>query len=206
MGNSRSTVAVAPVAGLLIGAAATYAFAGRGLSRTTTVTSTSTISVTMDSTQQVSSAFAIHLKGITSENLTALSSGYEDNATVEVFGSLIGPLIRPDNVSTFYHVFQSRFSTVNFNNLTASAAVSGSGMGAVANSTFAMYGNATYGDPFSGKLVNGVYATTVSLGVSLVRLGGNWLVSNESWEFIIMDFCPTLSSPNCGALLVHPQG
>jgi hypothetical protein len=148
-------------------------------------------------TQQIASVYLLHLKNITSGNLTTMTSGYEHNATIEVSGSLMGPSIRPMNVSDLYLVLHQRFYSFNFKNLNYSIRGLNEGDEALLNSTLTVFGNGPFIDVQSARLNPGVYLSTLKLSVSYTRDGNNWLISNESWEFLSMNFCPTFSSQNC---------
>jgi hypothetical protein len=181
------------IVGLLIGAAATYALAGSRLSRTTTVTSTSTMTVTTDSTQEVVSACAAHLKNFESKNQPAIAGDYENNATFSVTGNavgLTGTYVGLFNIRILYGSMLSQrfFATVNLKNVSYAVNVLGNGKAAV-KSNFTMYGNSTYISASHGAIpVMGSYVATVRSEVSYASVGNAWLISNETWNFLTLDF------------------
>jgi hypothetical protein len=182
------------IVGLLIGAIATYAIAGPSPSRTTTVTSISTTTVTTDSTQQVMSAYAAHLKNIESENVDAIVSGYANNATFGIIGQasgFVGTETGVFNIRLLYSsiLSQDLFATVNIKNMSYVVYVLGNGEAKV-NSTFTMYGNSAYMSARHGAtpLVMGTYVANASSAVSYVQVDNNWLVSNETWNVTSLDF------------------
>jgi len=93
-GYSRGTVTIALIAGLLIGAGATYALSGASLSRTTTTTATlpavtSTTTVTIGETSQTIATVAPNgLRLSTSINATDLTVGQKLKISISVFNTL----------------------------------------------------------------------------------------------------------------------
>jgi hypothetical protein len=197
--------------GALFAIAAAAAIAGAAFShlpeaitdttRTTVIQSSASTpqstTATGNITQQVAGAYGRHLANITFGNLTATTSGYEHNATIELSGSLMGPSDGPINVSQLYPRLYQWFWSYGFKHLNYSVRTSSGGSKAILNSSLTMYGNGPYTDFVSTKKIPGVYVATVKLDVSYARLGNSWLISDESWEFITMNFCTSFSSPSC---------
>jgi hypothetical protein len=192
---SSRHLAVALVIGLLIGAGVTYALVAPRLSKKTTVTT--------NSAQDVMDAYAAHLQSIRSENMSALAAEYENNATVKLSGVVIGyggEYESATNVSLLHRsIFSSLFVTVNLANESNLVYVSGNGQEAIVDSNFTMYGS---GYPICAESCSiAAYVTNIGASVSYDRVGGNWLISSETWDFLAYAACATLSNPDCSELL-----
>lgn len=187
--------------GLLVGSLATYALVGPGLNLTTTVTSTITITVTTDSTQEVMSAYAAHLKNFEFENITAMIGEYEDNATLELVGNargLAGQYNGAVNIGIAYQSLLSPnyFGPVNLANVSYAANVSGNGREATVNSTFTIHGsNTAFSYIIGPSSATTYFVANVNSGVTYVRLSSNWLISNETLDFVTFVVCGAIS--NC---------
>jgi hypothetical protein len=107
-GFSRGAFAAALIAGLLIGAGATYTLAGAGLSRTSTttttlpgVTRTSTTTVTATQTSQAIATVASNGLGLsTSINATDIVAGQNLNISISLFNTLPTANVLEPGVST----------------------------------------------------------------------------------------------------------
>ena len=230
-GYSKGSVAVALVLGLLVGAVATYAISGTSPSRISTststliatatttttktatttlpgVTSTSTTTVTVDPSQVVANAFSTHLQNFQSENLTAILSGYEANATLRGFPGPLGPSPSlPQNysgVTNIHNVYQVMFSannfgTVNYANMTYGVTLLANEEAASVHSNFTMYGNSNVYDAWETPgqpPIMGVYSAKVTLSVSYA-LGNAWLITDETWRVLGVRTCGPATSINC---------
>jgi hypothetical protein len=200
-------VAMALVIGLLIGAGVTYALAGQYGSRSTTVTmttttlsdftQTNTITVMINSTQQVMSAYTAHLQSIGSESLTALDAEYESNATLALTGSAGGGLggryESAASIGTFYQMMFSSigFPTMNIANESYAVDVSGNGKEAIVNSNFTIYGNDTGFSYMIEPSGITVYRADIRTAVSYIHLGNTWFISNETLDFLTFEICGT---------------
>jgi len=150
-----------------------------------------------------------YLQNIVSENVTALTSEYEINATlISTNGPLTGvlqccsaPTGGAANIEYFYQEFlNSRFATVNLANESYSVLVSANGSARV-DSNFTIYGNHTA--PCGTG--NCAYAGNAVLVIKYVPQGNDWLISYESWTFVTFNFCPTIDSPSCSSALTAPN-
>jgi hypothetical protein len=177
---------------------------------TATATNTTATAATMNASQQVRSAYAAHLQNIGSENATVLGSEYERNATLQLTGNvsgLAGQYQNNDSIRTFYQsLFDAEigFPTINVTDVDYTVSVSGTAT-ALVDSNFTLYGNDT---GFSFMVALGgvtVYVANIRGDVSYVRHGDDWLISNETLDFLAFDVCPSMSSPDCSSLLSSPQ-
>jgi hypothetical protein len=204
-------VVIVLVVGFLAGAGATYALVGQGLGpKTAIVTSTSTITstVTLDLTQQVSDAYLTHLQAIESQNMTTLVGEYTGNATLGMFtnnptGGMGGGI--NGQVEKFYA--QSMFSghpTVDFANESYTTTISSNESAATIHANLTYYGESLYGP--CGNNPCTVYVDNARLTINFVRVGGDWLISNEYWYNVNgVDGCKSFSKLPCSTLLSSPN-
>jgi hypothetical protein len=237
--NGRD-VAAALVIGLLIGAGATYILVGRYPSQTTTTvtetmmtdqvgaaattssssstesastsaaTTTATGGIT-NSTLAVTDAYTGHLQDIRSENLDAIVSGYESNATIDVTGvggivGIGGTYAGASSIRSLYDdlLFEVK-TTVNLANM--SYTVNAPEKGAGVSSNFTIYGDA---DGFvlliEGGCTSCVYVSNISEHVSYAHLDNDsWLISSEILDFHTFNVCGEMSDTKCSMLLSAPQ-
>jgi hypothetical protein len=174
---------------LLVGAAATYALAGSGPSRTTTTILTSTITATVtvttsDAYEQVANAYADHLEQLSARNIPAIPSGYESNATVDWTGvtpgmtgnnpGLAGNYSGSASISILMGAFIGRLSNFSLANENQILGVGPNGS-VVVNSTFNFRGYDALGGNING---------TVIAQDEYERVGGSsWLIARETWNF-----------------------
>jgi ketosteroid isomerase-like protein len=204
-------VAIALVIGLLVGAAATYAVARPGLSRTTTVTSISyTTTVTIDSTQEVRDAYAAYLQSMKSDNISAVVAKYANNATFEYYvasplGGMGGGAVGAAQIRQFYNQnLLFMHPTVNFANETYAVSILGNGNEATVHSNLTMYGNSVY--PAPPNNATSVYVGNAVLFIVFVHLGNDWVIFHESWNYVnAVSGCQSFSSPGCSTLLRTPN-
>ncbi len=140
--------------------------------------------LTNDPASQVRSAYAAHLKDFESEDVTALTAGYQSNATIQLTGNILGlggDYHSVTNITTLYRFILSRafFATVGVTNLNYSVNVKGNE--AVVNSTFTMQGNST-----SPAIGTGTYVAKVVSGVSYIHIGNAWFISKETLDFVTL--------------------
>jgi hypothetical protein len=238
--NGRD-VAAALVIGLLIGAGATYILVGRYPSQTTTTvtettmidqvgatattssssstesasasaaaTTTVTGAIT-NSTLAVTDAYTAHLQDIRSENLDAIVSDYESNATIDVTGvggtvGIGGTYAGASSIRSLYDdlLFEVK-TTVNLANM--SYTVDAPEKGADVSSNFTIYGDA---DGFvlliEGGCTSCVYVSNISEHVSYAHLDNDsWLISAETLDFHTFNVCGEMSDTKCSMLLSAPQ-
>jgi hypothetical protein len=210
-------VVIALMVGLIAGAGATYAFGGQNLgAKTTTVTSTSTttLTVTIDPTQQVSNAYLTHLQAITSQNMTALVGEYTNNATLGVFTNNptggMGGGYDDGQVEKFYaQVMYLGHPTVDFANESYTTTISGNESAATIHANLTYYGQSLYGQSPHGPCNSNpctVYVDDARLTINFVRVGSDWLISNEYWYNVNgADGCSSLGTPPCSTLLSSPN-
>jgi hypothetical protein len=209
--NGRSVV-IALAVGLLAGAGATYALGGQDLGpKTTTVTSTSTITstVTLDLTQQASDAYLTHLQAIESQNMTTLVGEYTDNATLGMFtnnptGGMGGGTDHGEVEKFYAQTFFSGHPTVDFANESYTTTISSNESAATIHANLTYYGESLYGP--CGDNPCAFYADNARLTINFVRVGGDWLISNEYWYNVNgIDGCQSFNKPPCSTLLSSPN-
>lgn len=150
-------------------------------------TQTNTTTVTIEPTQAVKSAYLAHLQYIQSENVTALTSEYEDNATLGFSGVRTGQYYGATDINYVYQdVFFVQpgfgFSTVHIANESLTVSLASGGTGATVSSNFTMYGNDTSLADHPGG-VCATYSVDANLRLSYVLSGNDWLISKEAWNF-----------------------
>src|ERR1022692_2761992 len=143
-------------------------FIGSGLFSTRTVTTTVTVSTIPIAYEQVSSAYADRFLLYDAENVSALLSGYESNATVEWTGEaqgLAGNYTGSNEISPLLAFFPGKMSnlTVAIDNQTP---VVSKGGYLVINSTFDFAGYSAVDGKISGK---------IAAQDSYAYVGGTWL-------------------------------
>ncbi len=150
----------------------------------------STTTLTINSSQEVMSAFAAHLQSEQSQNVTALVAQYESNATLNLVCSpngFSGAYAGIYNINILYHVMfnSTRSGTMNFTDFSPGVFANVKGETTV-NSTFNAQGSEsgpTITAFSSGANLTQPWAESVRLGASYVDVGGAWLISNETWIF-----------------------
>jgi hypothetical protein len=218
-------VAAALVLGLLIGAGATYFLVGRYPSqKTTMVTETMTnqvgaatatttrTGVITNSTLAVMDAYTAHLQNIRSENLDAIVSDYESNATIDVtgVGGLVGIGGNYSGASSIRSLYDELLfevkTTVNLANVSYTADVPEK-EGAGVSSNFTLYGDADGIVLFiEGGCTSCVYVSNISEHVSYAYSDNDsWLISAETLDFHTFSVCGKMSDTRCSTLLSAPQ-
>jgi hypothetical protein len=190
MKKEAQTVVMAILVAASLGAGYLAGGGGRGVQTVTTssvVTQTNTTTVTIDPIQAVTSAYLAHLRSIQYQNDAALTSEYEDNATLAFSGGRLGQYrgaveIRSVYQDVFFVPNGFGFSTVNLANESWTVSPAGSGTEATISSNFTMFGNDTSLIDHPGG-VCATYTTNVSLQISYVLSGNDWLISQEAWDF-----------------------
>jgi hypothetical protein len=175
---------------------------------TTTTTATGAIT---NSTLAVTDAYTSHLQDIKSENLDAIVSDYESNATIDVTGvggvvGIGGTYAGASSIRSLYDdlLFEVK-TTVNLANM--SYTVDAPEKGAAVNSNFTIYGDA---DGFvlliEGGCTSCVYVSNISEHVSYAHLDNDsWLISSETLDFHTFNVCGEMSDTKCSMLLSAPQ-
>lgn len=144
--------------------------------------------MTIDPVQAVATAYMAHLQSVQSQNVSALTSQYEDNATVRFSGGRNGQYngagneILPLYQDVFFVPNGFGFSTVNIANENSTVSLAASGRDATVSSNFTMYGSDTALQDHPGG-VCAAYSTDANLQLSYVLSGNDWLISQESWDF-----------------------
>jgi hypothetical protein len=148
---------------------------GSGLLSTKTVTVT--VTTTTDPDEQVASEYASHLAQLTAGNISALASGYENNATVVWTGGgaagsgLDGTYSGATNIGILLGSFVGKLLNFSLSNEYQSIGAKGN---AWVNSTFSFQGYQAE----EGK-VNG----TVLAQDTYEHVGNSWLIAYEMWNF-----------------------
>jgi len=176
------------VACLLVGALAGFLY---GLDSTPTRTSTSISTTTVlsipDAYDQVASSYANHLLLLDSANTSALTDGYEGNATVEWKGNSggcdgnytgTGEIVAP---LTALLANDSQFLVYN-----ETQTISPAGNHWVVESSFDFAGSSN-----SNKIATspylGTFEGTVDAHDFYVLVGHAWLIASETWNFLSLD-------------------
>jgi hypothetical protein len=178
-------------------------------SSATTILATTGKSIT-NSTAAVLGAYEAHLQSIKTENLDAIVSGYESNATINVTGAggpmgINGKYTGASSIRSLYNqlLFQVN-TTVNLAN--TSYVASTQGRGATVLSNFTIYGNA---DGLVLVLEAGcsscVYVSNISEHIMLAGGEGRWLISAETLDIHTFNICGSMSDTKCSTLLSDPQ-
>jgi len=169
---------------LLVVQAATSS--GSFVTRTDTVTSTTTAVVLTipDSYEQVSSAYANHLLLLESRNVSALLSGYENNATVEWTGAMpglngnyAGRGNGSGEIGKVFEYFPGEMVNLTLTNENQTIAGVQGGYWII-NSTFDWVGYIHNAGNISG---------IVSAQDSYSYVGNTWLIARETWNFAAFD-------------------
>ena len=156
---------------------------GTGLlsTRTVTVTSTTTtaLSTIPDAYDQVGSAYANHRLLLDSDNISALVSEYERNATIEwtgAAGGLTGNFTGLGTIGIKLRSFTGQSDNFSLSNESQTMGAKGSDW--VVNSTFNFYGYSQ---------AEGKINTTITAQDSYAHVGNAWLISRETWNFTNYD-------------------
>jgi hypothetical protein len=169
------------VACLLVGALAGFLY---GVDSTPTRISTSisttrvTVPVVPDAFGQVASSYTNHLLLLDSKNASALTAGYESNATVEwkgYSGGCDGNYTGLEDVDGLLGTLV-RANYLLVSNETQNIMAEGSHW--VVTSEFAFGGNGSASGPFEGN-----FQGTISAQDSYVHVGSVWLIASETWDF-----------------------
>jgi hypothetical protein len=171
--RTRDGIFVASGAALMLAALiVVQSLVGSGLFSAKTVTVTVTAP---DPYEQVAGAYASHLAQLSARNISAVSSGYESNATVEWTGvdpALNGNYSGAGNIKILWGSFIGKLLNFSLSNEYQSVRIKGSD--SVVNSTFDFQGY----DAAVGEL-NGTVVAQDTYG----PVGGSWLIAHEAWNF-----------------------
>jgi hypothetical protein len=190
--NSK-TVLLSGVVLLLVGTLAGYLYGVDSTPAKTTVsttTMTATVSTVPDAYGQVANTYANQLLQLDARNTSALTSGYESNATVDWKGyanglqeggsftnrALRGNYTGSQEISTLLGAFLTNAEDFLVTNETQTIGPEGNYW--VVNSTFDFAGNSSTIGTFEGAIV---------AQESYVHVGNTWLIANEMWNFISYD-------------------
>jgi hypothetical protein len=152
--------------------------------KTVTLTTTTSVSTSLDAYAQLATSFTNHVFFLSSRNVSAIVSQYEDNATVTWIGRAHGirglfngtkSIFLLMNVSFIGHGTAFALGDVTRNIVDIKA------KSAAVNSSFAVFGQ----NGFEGSAAIGDFNGTVSAQDSYVYsvADGVWLISQETWNF-----------------------
>jgi outer membrane protein assembly factor BamB len=147
----------------------------RIVTSTTTVTTASTVTGAYD---QVAGNYLNYLSALDTRNISALTSEYERNATIEYtgnlgLGGLAGNYTGLGNISILLRDLPNFFSNYSVSN--ESQTIGAEGPYWVVNSSFNIAGNS----PIEGNI-----NATIAAQYRYADVNGTWLIATQTWNFL----------------------
>jgi len=129
-------------------------------------------------TLEVRDAFTQHLSHFAAENTTLLMNDYGPNATLEWVGTtrgLGGTYNSTSLIGQFYSELFSKVTNVSVRNATYTVQVVGGS--AAVNGTIELLGGGPQVQTLNGEVIT---------NVAYVHINGEWVISNETWNFLAL--------------------
>jgi hypothetical protein len=154
---------------------------------TTTFTAVSTESAPQDEYEQVADAYVDHILMLDGRNVSALMSGYEDNATIMwkgLSGGCDGNYSGSSAILALLGMMLTNEQYFLVSNETQVLQAVGNNW--LVSSTFSFSGDSTGNHSVDIPFVSS-YEGTVSAQDSYVKAGKTWSIASETWDFLYYD-------------------